>query len=110
MRGLKDSREITDSNYLVPADTLLQTGNFKRFLRFRTFKQRILDGGIVAPDSIVASNPSYYHAYVLAGDMAVKQKKPAEAIRYYRQALTKEIATMQERRSIEDKLKKLEQH
>jgi predicted negative regulator of RcsB-dependent stress response len=46
---------------------------------------------------------------VLAGDMAVKQKKPAEAIRFYRQALTKEIATMQERRSIEDKLKKLEQ-
>ncbi|WP_290799176.1 C45 family peptidase [Flavihumibacter sp. UBA7668] len=110
MRGLKEAREITDSSYLIPADTLLQTGDFKRFLQFRTFKQRILDGGIVAPDSIIASNPSYYHAYVLAGDMAVQQKKLAEAIRYYRQALSKEIATVQEKVAIEEKLKKLEQH
>jgi hypothetical protein len=109
MRGLKEGREVVDSSCLVPADTLMQTRDFKRFLQFRAFKQRILDGGIVAPDSIIASNPSYYHAYVLAGDMAVKLKKPAEAIRYYRQALTKEIATVPEKKSIETKLKKLEQ-
>ncbi len=109
LRGMRASKEITDSSYLIPADTLMSTSAFKNFLRFRNYKQRILDGGIVPPDSIIASNPSYYHAYVLAGDMAAATKNPAAAIRYYRQALAKEIATVQEKTAIEKKLKKLEQ-
>lgn len=107
LKGLKENREIKDSSYTIPADTLIQTAEFKSFLKFRKFKQRIMDGGYVAPDSIVASNPSYYHAYVLAGDMAAKENNPDQAIRYYRQALTKEIATLAERKSIEKKLKEL---
>ena len=109
LRGMREAKEITDSSYLIPADTLMHTAAFRQFLAFRKYKQRILDGGTVAPDSIIASNPAYYHAYVLAGDMAVQLQQPAEAIRYYRQALAKEIATVQERKSIEEKLKKLEQ-
>lgn len=107
LKGLKENREIKDSSYTIQADTLMQTAEFKAFIKFREFKQRIMDGGYVAPDSIVATNPSYYHAYVLAGDMAVKEKNPSQAMRYYRQALTKEIATVAERKAIEKKLKEL---
>ncbi|KYP16346.1 C45 family peptidase [Flavihumibacter sp. CACIAM 22H1] len=107
LRGLKKEREIIDTNYTIAADTLLQTPAFQRFLQFRAFKQRIIDGGYVAPDSIIASNPSYYHAYVLAGDMAVKRNEQAAAVNYYRQALTKEIATVAERTAVEKKLNEL---
>lgn len=110
LKGLKEDREIIDSNYTVPADTLMQTMAFQQFLQFRVFKQRILDGGYVAPDSLIASNPSYYHAYTLAGDMAVKKKDVAAAVKYYQQALTKEIATIAEKKSIEKKLKNLQKN
>jgi isopenicillin-N N-acyltransferase-like protein len=55
----------------------------------------------------VASNPNYYHAYVLAGDMAAKKNDKEAAIRYYEQALTKEIATLGEKKSIGEKIRKL---
>ncbi|MBN8937648.1 MAG: hypothetical protein J0I13_15520, partial [Rhizobiales bacterium] len=46
----------------------------------------------VNPDSLVILNPSYYHAYILAGDYLYKQKNYQRALNYYQQALTKEIA------------------
>lgn len=107
LRGLRTNVEIIDSARTIAADTLVNSTTFAGFMQFRTFKQRILDGGVVAPDSLVASNPNYYHAYVLAGDMAVKLKDGAAATRYYQQALKLEIATAQERAGIEAKLKKL---
>lgn len=107
LRGLRESREIIDSGYTIAADTLMNTTAFQQFLRFRAYKQRILDGGYVEPDSIVASNPNYYHAYVLAGDMAAKKNDKEAAIRYYEQALTKEIATLGEKKSIGEKIRKL---
>lgn len=108
LSGMRSNREIIDSNLTVPADTLLQTTAFRHFLQFRQYKQRILDGGRVAPDSIVTSNPGFYLAYELAGDQSVKQGNPTAAIRYYQQALSKVIATAQERASIEARLKKLQ--
>jgi hypothetical protein len=67
------------------------------FNRFREFRQRILDGGNADADSIVASNPAYYHSYVLAGNMRQKEKDYKGALRFYEQALTMEIATRQEK-------------
>jgi hypothetical protein len=63
---------------------------------FRQFKQRIADGETISTDSLVMSNPEYYHAWVLAGDYLYKRKKYAEALPYYKTALTKVIATKKE--------------
>ena len=107
LKGLRTDREIVDSSLLVAPDSLLYMAAFNNFELFRSFKQRILDGGMADPDSIVASNPNYYHAYVLAGDMAVQQKNRGNAIRYYQQALAKEIATLNEKEAIEEKIRQL---
>ncbi|MBC6491901.1 C45 family autoproteolytic acyltransferase/hydrolase [Flavihumibacter stibioxidans] len=109
LKGMRADREIMDSSLVVAPDSLLYTPAFRQFELFRSFKQRILDGGMADPDSIVASNPNYYHAYALAGDMAGKSGNKAAAIKFYRQALTKEIATLNERTAIEEKLKRLQE-
>jgi isopenicillin-N N-acyltransferase like protein len=107
LKGMRNDQEIIDSTRTIASDTLVNTAAFAGFTQFRSYKQRILDGGSVDPDSIIASNPNYYHAYVLAGDMAAGKKEPGRARKYYQLALTKEIATLQERSAIEGKLKVL---
>ncbi|HTL08923.1 MAG TPA: C45 family peptidase [Chitinophagaceae bacterium] len=111
LSGMKENREIADSALTLPADSFLQTQGYKDFTRFRQFKQRLADGGQVDPDSLVNSNPSYYHAWVLAGDYLYKQKKFAAALPYYQTALTKVIATKAEedhiRKRIADCSKKI---
>jgi isopenicillin-N N-acyltransferase-like protein len=57
-------------------------------------------------DSMVADNPAFYHAYVLAGDYLYKQKQYQQALHYYKIALTKEIATSKERQHVEEQVKK----
>ncbi|MBZ5858878.1 C45 family autoproteolytic acyltransferase/hydolase [Flavihumibacter profundi] len=104
LKGMRIDQEIIDSTQTIASDTLVNTAAFAGFTQFRSYKQRILDGGSVDPDSIIASNPNYYHAYVLAGDMAARKKDIAAAKKYYQLALTKEIATLQERTAIEGKL------
>ena len=39
-----------------------------------------MDGGKINTDSLVASNPEFYNAYVLAGDYLYKQKEYAASI------------------------------
>ena len=72
---MKENREIADSSLTIVADSFLITPAFKNFTIFRTLKQLIMDGGQVNTDSLVASNPEFYNAYVLAGDYQYKQKK-----------------------------------
>ncbi|GAO42100.1 C45 family autoproteolytic acyltransferase/hydolase [Flavihumibacter petaseus] len=101
LRGMQVDQEIADSSLTIPADSLLFSPRFADFERFRSYRQRLLDGGHVAPDSIVTSNPTYYHSYVLAGQEARYRKDYTAALAYYRKALTLEIATAQEKKAIE---------
>jgi hypothetical protein len=64
-------------------------------------KQRMLDGEAINTDSLVATNPQYYHAYVIAGDYSFKHDEYKKALGYYQAALTKVIATKKE----EDRIK-----
>jgi isopenicillin-N N-acyltransferase like protein len=96
LSGMKENREIADTALNIPADSFLQSRAYKNFSLFRHYKQTIADGGQVNIDSLVMSNPEYYHTYVLAGDYLFKQKKYADAIPYYKKAQTKVIATKKE--------------
>jgi isopenicillin-N N-acyltransferase like protein len=107
LKGMKQDREIADSSLTVAADSFLLTPAYKKFEAFRQFKQRIADGGKVNADSLVATNPAYYHSYVLAGDYSYKHGQFEKALYFYEQALTKEIATKKEKDHILDQLKKL---
>ena len=105
LHGLQTDHEVADSSFTIAPDSLLFSPRFEAFQRFRSYRQRILDGGWVAPDSIVASNPTYYHAWVLAGNESRRKGDNAAAIGYYKKALTMEIATLGERQAVEEAIK-----
>jgi len=68
-----------------------------------------MDGGEINPDSLIATNPNYYQAYQLAGNEMFKEKQYQKAIGYYRQALSKEIATKTEENDIKNRIMKAEE-
>jgi hypothetical protein len=105
-RGMKQDQEIYEQSLTIPPDTFLLTQGYKDFEAFRKFKQRIANGDPVDPDSLVASNPEFYHAYVLAGDYAYGKKDFQKALRYYQAGLTKVIATAKEEDYIKNQIKK----
>lgn len=107
LKGMKENREVTDSNLTIAADPFLLTPAYKDFRAFRMLKQHIMDGGAVDADSLVASNPEFYNAFVLAADYLYDQKKYKEALHYYRLGLTKVIATKKEEDHIKDQISKL---
>lgn len=107
LHGLKDNHEIIDSNLTIAPDSFLLTQAYKNFIVFRTLKQRILDGGKVDVDSLIASNPEFYNTYVLAADYLYKQKNYSAALHNYQVALTKVIATKQEEEHIRKQIRKI---
>ena len=108
LAGLKKNIEIIDSARTIAADPFLYSDEYNKFIKFRTYKQTIMDGGTVNPDSVVASDPQFYNAYVLAGDYCYKQKNYTRALEFYKMALTKEIATKNEEAHIRKQIKKIE--
>jgi len=109
LRGMKQNREICDSSLTVAADSFLLTRRYQDFLTFRNYKQRIANGDEINADSLVASNPEFYHTYVLAGDYSFKQKQYQQALKYYRNGLTKEIATKKEADYLRSQIKNCEE-
>jgi isopenicillin-N N-acyltransferase-like protein len=102
LRGAAKDEEIYDTALNIPADTFLQTQQFKNFEVYRNYTHRISEGKEINTDSLVASNPNYYQSYVLAGDYSYKKEAWKKALIYYKIALTKVIATKKE----EDHIKK----
>ena len=58
--------------------------------------------------AVMHSNPNFYDAYRIAGDYCLQNKWYPAAIGYYKAALTHEVATQNERRSIQGKIDKCE--
>ena len=109
LKGMKINQEIADSNLNLPADPFLETRQFQKFLNFREYKKELLENIPVNPDTLIASNPSFYQSYELAGNEMFKQKKFPRAIIYYQQALSKEIATKTEENYIRNQISKCEE-
>ena len=107
LKGMKENREIADSSLTIAADPFLLTPAYKNFEVFRNIKQQIMDGGTVNTGKLVASNPEFYNAYLLAGDYLYKQKEYAAALQHYTVALTKVIATKKEEDHIKEQIKKI---
>ena len=109
LKGLKENREVCDSALTIPADTFLLTDDYKKFVRFWNYKQQIADKKDVSVDSLVSTNPEYFHTYVLAGDYLYRKKEFASAQQYYEQALTKLIATKKEEDHIRKQIENCKQ-
>jgi isopenicillin-N N-acyltransferase like protein len=104
MSGMKTNHEIADSSLTLPADPFLLSNRYQLFIKYKSYKQDLAEGRDVNPDSLVASNPNFYQAYQLAGNEMFKKKDFARAIVYYRQALSKEIATKNEENEIHERI------
>jgi hypothetical protein len=104
--GMKTDQEISDSSLNIPADPFLLTPEYQGFLRFHRYREEVRDGGLVDPDSIIASNPRFYQSYELAGNEYFKKKEYTKAAAEYRQALNRVIATKGEEKYIRNQLRK----
>ena len=120
MRGRTDDAETYESAAEIGVDPFLNSPAFDSFEQFRAIRQEMEMAPIQAqagatganaaadglPDRLVAANPEFYHAYVLAGDYVFKRKDYPRAKAFYEQALTKEIATAREENHIRKQIKK----
>lgn len=123
MRGRTDDAEAYESAAEIGADPFLNSPAFDSFEQFRAIRQEMEWAPVQAhtappgttgaapaadslPDQLVAANPEFYHAYVLAGDYVFKRKDYPRAKAFYEQALTKEIATAREENHIRKQIKK----
>lgn len=99
------------TNYLntIPEDSFRYSQDFKRFLRFRELTLHISDSKIfdtALVSECIRSNPKYYHTYVVVADYCLRFGKFASALYYYKKANTFVIATVNEKRDIESKIRK----
>lgn len=105
MKGLATDHELHDTSLTILPDSFLFTNEYKNFIEFRKLKQQMLAGESIDPSLLVKLNPEYYHAYVLAGDYLYNHKDFENALKYYLQSLTREIATKTEERYIRNQIK-----
>jgi len=99
----KDS-EIYEPQLAIAADTFLLSESYADYVRFRKLKKKMQKNEAVSEKEIsefIAINPEYYDAYRIAGDYLRDAGNYSRAIALYNKALTREIATLNERRSIE---------
>lgn len=104
MNGLNKDTSIIESHLTIPADTFLQTQQYRDFLTFRKNKLSLLQGGSVDTAQVVRANPNFYDAYRIAGDYCMQQQWYKAALGYYTTALTKEVATIDEKEAITEKI------
>ncbi|POY36556.1 peptidase C45 [Solitalea longa] len=105
IHGLQSNHEVYESALTIPADPFLATDDYKKFLSFRSFKQKIADKENVDINAFIKLNPQYYHTFVLAGDYEFNQHNFAKALGFYKTALTKVIATKGEEKHIHEQIK-----
>ena len=109
LKGLKENREICDSSLNIPADSFMLSDDYRNFVRYRSYKQRLAEKKDVNIDSLIATNPEYYHTYVLAADYLYQKGEFTVARRYYETALTKSIATKKEEDHIKFRIESCKQ-
>ena len=105
MHGKHENSEIYIDSLTINADPFINTSEYQNFLKFRIYKQQIIEGNSLNPDSIITSNPDYYLTWTLTGDVLFNQHQYEKAAIYYQTALRKIIATKKEEQYLRDQLK-----
>jgi len=110
LAGMKTNQEVADSSFNLPADSFLLSQQYAQFLKYRALRKALSQGMEVNPDTLINANPNYYHAYQLAGNEMFREGLYQQALGYYRQALSKEIATRTEENEIWKQIGKTEKN
>ena len=113
--GLADTlsvnQEIYNKNLSVAEDSFLHTSqfaNFQKFLKMKSsFKNENIKNTAARIESFIQTNPNNYEVYVLIANGYRKEGLSQKAIKYYKIALTKEVATNKEKLQIQENIKEL---
>jgi predicted choloylglycine hydrolase len=104
-KGQKPTVLYNEANN-IPADTLLKTSTYTQIVQYLQLEQLHLKHQSFNPLKIVQINPTYYDSYRIAGDMYTERNILDSALWMYQKALTLEIATLDEKQSIQEKILK----
>jgi isopenicillin-N N-acyltransferase-like protein len=105
-------RSFTDST-AIPADDFLGSEKYRFFLRYKELKNHLFEHIALGKDiewngvleaEFIACNPESYVTYLMLGDHYLELKKFEEARRFYHLSLSKEVASEQERKNIQQNL------
>ncbi|MBS1646778.1 MAG: peptidase C45 [Bacteroidetes bacterium] len=114
--NLQTRQEIKIDSLTIAADSFLESPLYQKFVLFKKIKKYIylleranpilpLDTGI--EQAFIKSNPNSYDTYWVLARYYEKTNEKKQAQYYYKQALTKEIATRSEQEEIKKQLKKI---
>ncbi len=101
-------RSLADTSLTIPADSLFIKRDYPAFKTFRKVRENLLKTGTldISDEMYINLNPNSYQVYSDLGDYHFKKGSKEMAIRYYTEALSREIASVKERISIEKQLKR----
>lgn len=114
---IKEHKIIDERDLMIPADSFLYTNdydNFKRFKILRTKIKKAIKTDTKIPNSalifneIIALNSEFFETYVYIGDYFNHFKVYDKAVLAYREALSKEIPNIYQRKNILEKINDLE--
>ena len=106
---LQQQVEIIEEELTIPADEFLQTEQYQSFIRYREMRStllKVLKEKDLKPlnrtffDEFHASNQTFFEVWSLTGDYFKKAGNPADAVQYYRKALSMEIPRWSEKEKI----------
>jgi len=97
----------------IPADPFLNSEGYQSFLRYKELKNRLFDNIALGKDiewneeletEFIGSNSESYITYFMLGDYYLELGELDLAKAYYELSLTKEVASEQERKTIQQNL------
>lgn len=109
--GLKENVPMNEEALTIPADSFLQTDNWRNFLKWRELKQQIkkathqhqiLSNEKNALAEFIRFNPEFWETYQTLAEYYKSKKDNSRAVQYFELAMTKEVNDTHET----DKMKK----
>ncbi len=100
-RRMIANTEVYEQGLVIAPDSFVQTRQYSDYLKFAPYRFPFNPRSDFDPDSLVKWNPQSYHAYMLAADKLLQLKDYSHAVALYKEGLTKEIATLQEKEHME---------
>jgi isopenicillin-N N-acyltransferase-like protein len=112
--NLNSLKNISETALNIPADSFLFSSSYKDFLFYKKTSDEItaylnkekkdLTLSDLQIKKYITSNLDFFNVYLLLGDYLQKKENYNEAIKYYRKALSKELPSVSQRKSIQNKI------